>query len=82
MQSLSSPSSCSVPCRPTLCSYLETFPTVYCDKLNTKLWGGRPALAASHIVVLLLHLACQPSQHCIGELTSVAVSLILYKFQQ
>lgn len=22
---------------PTLCRYLETFPTVYCDKLNTKL---------------------------------------------
>lgn len=31
------PSFCSLSCLPTLCRYLETFPTVYCDKLNTKL---------------------------------------------
>lgn len=41
---------------PTLCRYLETVPTVYCDKLNTKLWAECLKLAASHIVASLLYL--------------------------
>lgn len=36
MRSLPSPSFCSLSCLPTLCRYLETFPTVYCDKAKHK----------------------------------------------
>lgn len=66
---------------PTLCRYLETFPTLYCDKLNTKLRGGYPALAVRHIVFFAVPSWTASLRNAApGELTPAAFSLIVQIF--